>query len=466
MSKFYYINNLSDYEYACNQLSTGERLAIDTETYVKPEWVNKGGSALDPFTATISLLIAKQEHNLPFVFDILSLTLLNYNPISLIHALSSSEYHIGVNYKFDIKFLKTTFNYIPSHVRDLLVMARIISNATGSKMGEAHGHSYSDLCREYLDVHITGKKTLRVSDWGISPKFRVLSNPDWYDKVLYAATDVQYLFQLHDIMYSAITLPLPHTPLIHSNNHSLQFGLGMSEVLDRECRFIIPCAVMELNGLPINQDSLSLYQLAVSHKLDSLSCSLCSELDLDPPVYNWEGDLVPTDKALKTLRSPVGLLKLIQEALKMGKLDNVQAKTLTRIYNIIEALYSIKSKDPGGDGDTSTDSSSDFDSIFLDEDEALLHQDLCLLEMSQLNEKGNLLKLLLTVKALIKQQSTRLERFINPLTGNIHSSISTNKAATGRTASSNPNFQQIPNIYHVEVEFPFPIASGSLPNSQ
>ncbi|TEX51489.1 MAG: hypothetical protein B7C55_05290 [Actinomycetales bacterium mxb001] len=461
MSKFFYINNLSDYKDACEQLNTGERLAIDTETYVKPEWVNKGGSALDPHTGTISLLIAKQEKNFPFVFDILCLTLLDYNPNLLIQALSASKYHIGVNYKFDIKFLKTTFNYIPSNVRDLLVMGRIISNATGSKMGEAHGHSYSDLCREYLNIHITGKKTLRVSDWGIAPKFRVLSNKDWYDKVLYAATDVQYLFKLHDIMYRAITSPLPHTPLIPSNNTSDSFGLGMADVLDRECKFIIPCAVMELNGLPVNKQDLLNYKLAVSSKLDSLSCTLCDELDLDPPVINWNGDLVPTSKAFKTIRSPSGLLKLIQDAFRLGKLDNVQSKTLTRVYNIIEALYSIKASDPGGDGEECTNSADKLEELFLDEEEALLHEELCLLEMSELNEKSKLLKLLLTVKALSKQESTKLERFINPSTGCIHSSISTNKAATGRTASSNPNFQQIPNIYHVEVDFHFPVADGS-----
>lgn len=467
MSNFYYINNLSDYKSACEQLSTGERLAIDTETYIKPEWLNKGGSALDPHTGSISLLIAKQEKELPFVFDIISLALLEYNPSLLVQALSTSQYHIGVNYKFDIKFLKTTFNYIPSNVRDLLVMARIISNATGSKMGKAHGHSYADLCREYLNVHISGKTTLRISDWGLHPNQRSLSNSHWYDKLLYASNDVKYLFQLHDIMYQAITSPLPHTPLINTNtqhnkdnNPTTSFGLGMKDVLECECKFIIPCAVMELNGLPVNKQDLSQYQTSVNEKLDDLASSLSIQLDLDPPLYNWEGDLIPSPKALKIIRSPSGLLSLIQTAFKLGKLDNVQANTLNRISNIIDSLYEIKSKDPGGDGDSP--STNDIDNIFLDSSEAELHEELCLFELSDLNEKQDLLKLILTVKALLKQQSTRLERFINPSTGNIHSSINTNEAATGRTSSSNPNFQQIPNIYHVSIPFLFPtITNGS-----
>lgn len=458
MSEFYYINNLLDYESACNQLNTGERLGIDTETYVKPEWVDKGGSALDPHTGSISLLIAKQEREIPFVFDIITLSSLDYNPSLLIKVLSGAEYHIGVNYKFDIKFLITTFNYTPARVRDILVMARIISNATGSKMGKAHGHSYADLCREYLNVHITGKDTYRISNWGVAPKFRSLSNTNWYNKVLYAANDVKYLFQLHDIMYETITAPMPKTCLIASDNTGESFGLGMQEVLNCECQFIIPCAVMELNGLPVNQKDLLQYQNAVSEKLDALASDLCLELGLDSPVYNWNGDLVPTPRALKIIRSPSGLLSLIQTAFKLGKLDNVQAKTLSRIVNILEGLYEIKSNEQEGDGESSN--SNSINDLFLDSAEAELHQELCLFELTDLNEKGNLLKLILQVKGLVKQQSTKLERFINPCTGNIHSSINTNEASTGRTSSSNPNFQQIPNIYHVTVDFLFPLATN------
>ena len=436
---FTYVTTIHDYITACNTLYSSPRLAVDTETYVLPEWSLKGGSALDPHTGSISLVIIKNDSLPPFIFDLLHLKALDYNPNLLIETLESVKlYQLGINYKFDIKFFMSTFSYLPTKVRCLMVMDYILTNATGSKIGNSRGHSYADLCREYLDIHITGKDTLRLSDWGIPLQYRSIDNPNWLSKLQYAANDVSYLFPIHDILEETICTPLPSYPITQS------FGLGMHSVLNTECSIIPIVAEMEYNGIEVCKATLQQYQELVENKINELSVSISTKLNLCTPLVNWEGSFVIPEKIMKVFRSSSGLLDILQKAIKLEKLPDVQSSTLTRLFNIIDSLFSKTTIPESGDGH-----STSIDDLFINEEESLIYHSLLEQDSSFLLESSSLIKDILTLKQLLKQQGMSLEKYINPKTGRIHSSFHQNCASTGRFTSSSPNSQQISNICHV-----------------
>jgi hypothetical protein len=429
---FEYITSLEPYAAACRFLFGSQRLAVDTETCVREQWLTKKGSALDPHTGRISLIIIQKPKSLPYVFDLFHLEAAGYNPRMLIDVLESTvEYQLGVNYKFDMQFMKGTLNYMPERVKDVLIMGKLISNATGSKVGKGHGHSYADLNREYLNVHITGKKDLRTSSWGLGLSARTLDSEWWYKKILYGAGDVRYLFQLHDIMEKVICDPLPSSPLLGWNSDSSSYGLGMDRVLKRECEFIPIIAEMEYGGMPVSLETMTLYQEGVTEALEDCGVYLSRELELDTPIRNWEGRFVPTNKALKMLRSSTGLLDILQKAINMKKISDVQGVTLKRMLDIIDLLHSFNKEDTGGDGESGVEDTG-VEDIFINSDEENLFGELTIMEESELLAISPVVKSILEFKKLTKQEGMDLRKFINPVTGNIHPKYDQLGAATSR----------------------------------
>lgn len=429
---FEYITSLEPYAAACRFLFGSQRLAVDTETCVREQWLTKKGSALDPHTGRISLIIIQKPKSLPYVFDLFHLEAAGYNPRMLIDVLESTvEYQLGVNYKFDMQFMKGTLNYMPERVKDVLIMGKLISNATGSKVGKGHGHSYEDLNREYLNIHITGKKDLRTSSWGLGLSARTLDSEWWYKKILYGAGDVKYLFQLHDIMEKVICDPLPSSPLLGWNSDSSSYGLGMDRVLKRECEFIPIIAEMEYGGMPVSLETMTLYQEGVTEALEDCGVYLSRELELDTPIRNWEGRFVPTNKALKMLRSSTGLLDILQKAINMKKISDVQGVTLKRMLDIIDLLHSFNKEDTGGDGESGVEDTG-VEDIFINSDEENLFGELTIMEESELLAISPVVKSILEFKKLTKQEGMDLRKFINPVTGNIHPKYDQLGAATSR----------------------------------
>ena len=453
---FEYITSLEPYAAACRFLFGSQRLAVDTETCVREQWLTKKGSALDPHTGRISLIIIQKPKSLPYVFDLFHLEAAGYNPRMLIDVLESTvEYQLGVNYKFDMQFMKGTLNYMPERVKDVLIMGKLISNATGSKVGKGHGHSYEDLNREYLNIHITGKKDLRTSSWGLGLSARTLDSEWWYKKILYGAGDVKYLFQLHDIMEKVICDPLPSSPLLGWNSDSSSYGLGMDRVLKRECEFIPIIAEMEYGGMPVSLETMTLYQEGVTEALEDCGVYLSRELELDTPIRNWEGRFVPTNKALKMLRSSTGLLDILQKAINMKKISDVQGVTLKRMLDIIDLLHSFNKEDTGGDGESGVEDTG-VEDIFINSDEENLFGELTIMEESELLAISPVVKSILEFKKLTKQEGMDLRKFINPVTGNIHPKYDQLGAATSRCSSSKPNSQQIGNQKHCTLTFSKP----------
>ena len=448
--KFDYIKTKIKYVQSLALLKGEEQLVIDTETYALPEYGLKG-SALDPHTGRISLMILKGRTTIPQVLDILCLEKEETDFDLLKDLLYSREWLLFHNSRFDLKFMQSTFGWMPTNVRDTLIMAKLCSNATGSKVGKVTGHGYADLCRDYLDIHITGKSTLRESTWYIELGKRTLENEWWLEKLEYAANDVQYLFELHDIMYPVLTEPLPHSPLTKTGNRSESWGLGMQEVLAREFKYIICVARREYLGLPVSKEMMQVIQAATQEKLEEIGAQLCYDFDLDLPKPDWQGIPKPSEKSLKTLRSSSGMAECVRKALQYKKLDSVQADTLKRLLEIIEILSAAPREDTEGNLIDSHSLVS-----WIDEEEENLYRELEDIERSILISACPIMQRVLDFKTMAKQAGMNLTKFINPVTGRIHPSFDQLGASTGRSACSSPNLQQVsgktPIFLHLDSE--------------
>jgi hypothetical protein len=419
MNKFLYVTNPQQFQDAVYLLADADSLACDTETYALPKYGTKG-SALDPHTGRIALLILKSRESVPVVFDILWLKKQSVELEPLHEQIRRKNYLLYHNAKFDLKMFMSTFGYMPENIRDTMIMAKLITNATGSKAGQLMGHGYADLCRDYLDVHLTGKGEEQVSVWNCGFESRTLDNEWWLGKVQYAANDVEYLYQLEDILMPAILNDLPDSPLTHTANTG-DWGLGMLEVFQREMQYIPLLAEREYIGMPVSKPMFDALQVAAEQELNEVACRLSLAFKLDVPKEDWSGNLVPSATAMKALRSSEKLKECISKALKFKALDNVQANVLKRIVDILDSLsIEVSEESEGGT------------SVFIDENEELLYHELTELENSELLKVCPIMKDVLDFKRLSKQVSMDLRKYINPVTGRIHCLINQLGTATGR----------------------------------
>lgn len=442
MTHFKYVVDKTGLDEGLNILAESNCLACDTETYALPKYGSKG-SALDPHTGRISLLILKGRDTPPVVFDILHLAAAQVNLEPLHQLVKKKNYLLFHNARFDLKFFLSTFGYMPEKVRDTMIMAKLVSNATGSKAGQVLGHGYADLCRDYLNLHITGKKEQRESTWYCGLDSRNLDNEWWAGKVLYAANDVQHLFALEDILLTILLSPLPDSPLTHSGlSAGSAWGLNMAEVFQREMQYIPVLARREYVGLPVSLPMLKALHIAAQKELDEVICYLSKAFQLDPPVYNvWLDEEVPSEKAKSILRSNEGLRKCLSKALKLGTLDNVQSNVLSRLLEILDAL-SIEADEEAKGGSE----------VFIDGNEELMYHELLEIEMGDLIKSSEVMRKVLTFKRLSKQVGTDLRNYINPVTGRIHTGLNQLGTATGRISSVRPNCQQISARTTIEIE--------------
>jgi DNA polymerase I-like protein with 3'-5' exonuclease and polymerase domains len=448
MTSFNYITQVNELEAALGTL-TGGPLALDTETYALPEW-GAQGSALDCHTGGIALIILlERDQSNPLVIDYFLLR--EHQSIVnelLIDSLGRSEFLIGANLKFDLKFLRKELGVWFKRVFDVVMASKLIGNATGSKVSRQLGHGYADICRELLNVHVTGKKDLRVSSWGIGAEGRTLESEWWLEKVTYAANDVRHLFPIMDIQRKTLTDPLPHTPLLETNNyvqHSGNWGLDMQDTLDLEMEVVPVIAQMEYNGIPVGENTMGYFQRAIKERLLEVGAELSLELNLDPPMKNpITRKLEPSPKAMSILRSATGLPKLINIGLGLQKITTGQAQVLERLLDVIDALSQFE-------GEDMQDAAAD---IFIDQEEAELYDELLELEDSLLDHITPVVRAILEYKKLTKQDGMDLRNFINPATKRIHASYDQLGAATGRLACRSPNLQQQSGRLQIPVTMP------------
>jgi DNA polymerase I-like protein with 3'-5' exonuclease and polymerase domains len=430
MSSFKYITTLEDYQAAVEMLSSSTAaLALDVETSVRGTYKTVG-SALDAHTAEISLLILKRAEGQPLIFDLAWLRALDYDRAPLRDLLLKTDRILGANLRFDLKFLYNEFGVWFKNVFDVVVASKLIGNATGSKVARQLGHGYADICRELLNVRITGKKEERVSSWALDLSGRNLENEYWLGKLTYAANDVQYLFPIREIQTKTLVTPMPHTDLNQTGNHSDDWGLGMQESLDREMRLVSVIAKMEYIGMPADRKMMGYFQEGIRQEMEEVAVYLSYEFNLDQPIDLGNGKEQPTRRALSTLRSSTELLKLINVGLKLEKFDSTQAEGLRRACELLDIFAASENRQQTAQ------------EVFVDVEEAELYSEFLELEESALLQLTPVVKAILKFKKLTKQDGMDLRKYINVATGRIHCSYDQLGAATSRMSAATPNMQQ------------------------
>lgn len=446
---YIYIKTPKQADKFCKLLEGCQELAHDCETYCLPEWVGKfrvnkdDQGALNPHTGRISLFMLqgrkdKTQVTPVIIFDFIELTKQDWDFTPLFNVCAAAHSIVAHFAQFDAMFFLGHFKRLPHRWHCTRTMSQIIGNATGSKVARVRGHSLNDCLRDWLGVKLEGKGTLQKSTWAARPwdSDGVIDDQKlllWQEKLKYAAGDVQYLFPLRDKMFEVINNPLPFSELTMSLDSSLEspYGLGMYIPFMIDMADIPSVAIAQYVGMGMDEAILtdisrSLVDEGPEGRLTRLTARLCQEFGLPVDEDIFTGGNIPNPKSLKVLNNPNKLKSLIKEKLGVN-LTSVQYSTIERLFT----LYATKAESTSSDPELIT------------EWEEENYTDILMLDESVAASGSALLKDVLEFKKLVKQHSTNLRKYINPVTGRIHPVVNISGAATGRSSSRDPNCQAI-----------------------
>jgi hypothetical protein len=463
--KYFYCYRLEDYDSLLTTLENSnkyKRLGLDIETYTLPKWKGKfKKGALDEWTGRISTLTIVSDGFIPIVFDLIILRLKGFNSDRLYDYLESREALIAHRAQFEIKWLAHDFNRkFLRNFKCTMIMSNIIGNASGSKFGKSIGHSLKNLARDLLNVKITGKGKEQITDW--EPRPTGLVNNDlfnyeteadavtWKSKLDYAASDTLYLLPIFDALYEVLANPLPPSPILTGSSASSgdnvleligeqKYGLGQLKVYNLEMEMLAVSARMEHVGMPINESMLRKFQegiLSVSDNTGELldvTVELCKEFNLEyfEDIFG-DGYEIPKDSE-KALNNPIKLKALLQKHLGLENLDSSQTSVIVRLLDLLDQAERLDEVN------------------FSSNDEERIYEGIQELSSSAIVKTSRIAQLVIKYKTLKKVHGMNLIKHINPETGCIHSSFSQAWAATGRSASSNPNQQNIAGRCYVKI---------------
>jgi hypothetical protein len=468
MTKYIYVDTPQQYELFCEVLYNYPQLALDCETYVLPQWKKKGVSwATDPHTSRISLLtvMGRDKDNnksTPIIFDFIKLKQAGFNKLPMWELLKSRELIIGANMQFDAKFIKREFGDFLENLACVINMSKLISNATGSKFGRMTGHRLSDLCRDYLDIKMTGKGSEQITDWMPRPPIDLPKHGDqwqtWLKKLQYAANDVPNLFTLYDLFYELITDPLPYSELIEDGSTTERFGLGMGKILELEMKMVTVAAEFEYNGVPVSAEIFTQIQKAIwdkdnnSGRLVEIAGELLTTFGRSDLLYDspWSDYLIPTEAGWKLLNNPVQMKVYINKFIG-SNLDSSQASVLNRLVDLLDQLAAQSDEQEQDREGTNNSGALDL----INDHEEDIYRSIEDLERSEAIAANKVCKLIVEYKRLNKQFMMDLRKYINIVTGCIHGHIDMLGAATGRSSSAGPNLQNISSRTSVLIERDF-----------
>ena len=430
------INTIADYLKYTPTLTNYSEIAIDIETYCLPQYKHKYSGA-DVHNASISTIqLLPKNSDTVLVYDIITLEKsADYSQYKnlLIETLQKIECSVIHSASFEIKFFKKYYGVLLNNTWCTRVASQLINNALGNKFNQAaSSNGLASLCKDYLDIELTGKGTVQIEDW--------YPRPLTQEKIEYACNDVLYLSELKEIFLEILTKPFPEPD---TYTDGLDWGLGMQNIVDIEMKFSAVEAECEYNGLPINSYLLKEFEDNLwdrdreSGYLMQLGGELAKELGL---VYYIPMNLevnypIPTKKTMTTINSSQGLLELVNQ--HIGVATTAEGKVVSRILSIIEQLH--------------TEQSSGSD-VFYSKDEETLYKELMFLDDSEVLSRSRKAKLIVEYKSHYKQASMKLSKYINDATGRVHYRLNSLGASTGRCASSSPNSQNINAKVHLEIE--------------
>lgn len=459
-TEYFYCYRLEDYKTLLSELRESElcrAIGLDIETYTLLEYRGKfKDGALDPHTGSISVVTIAAKTSIPIVFDLIALEKQNYDPMLLHDFIESREYVIAHRAQFEIKWLGHYFNKpFFKNFRCTMVLSNILANATGSKFGKAVGHSLKDLVRDMFNVVLKGKGEEQITDWMPRPESILSKNTvdfqndpaavSWKSKLDYAVGDVLYLIPIHDQLMPALCNPLPPSPILGGDTLNLndeEYGLGQKEVVELEMEMLRVSATIEYNGLPTN-NLIQSFQRSIYDEVDNcgelinVMAELCEDFGLDYYEDYLSDSYIIPEKSEKILNNPIKLKELLKSTFKLENLDSAQTATIVRLLDLLDQANKLESVN---------------DLEFCSEDEEQLYTGIRELENSVIVKTSEIAQKLIKYKTLKKVHGMNLAKYVNPVTKCVHSNFSQCWAATGRSASSNPNQQNIPGRCYVYIQ--------------
>ncbi len=171
---------------------------------------------------------------------------------------------VGHNLKFDLKFLATNFDVYPKVVFDTFIASKILSKGDNSQK-----HSLSAVATRLTDEEID--KSYQTSPWWLENLTK--------EQIEYAAKDIEVL----RIIFKEQVLRLneDQTSLKSSGETFKVFGVK-NPVVALEMAFL-PCLVlMELSGIPINEEQLKTQLENSRKKFQNLYMEFKIKYGIDP----------------------------------------------------------------------------------------------------------------------------------------------------------------------------------------
>ena len=363
---FKYITEREGLEQALESLRPYKLLALDTECY--PLKMAKA-SGLDPHTSRIRLLDLCSKDGPPYLIDLLKLSKDRVAIEKLKGFLLEDRYYVAHNASYDCKVIKGTLGIWVKNLRCSMVGYQTLALATGLDAAQKRGFSLQAMLRDILRIPMD--KTEQKSDWG---------RPELTPSQLnYAALDVG-------------------APPGQSFNSSLlrcwlevkgaALDLNMKKVWDLNQALVPVFAMMEYEGLDVNQRYLKTLQRGLEGYLEPLMLDLAKILKL--PIEE----------------------RLVMKGGRLSKVFKVPRATETQLNNKAELVHIVNKRLGLSLPNLASETLQEF---------------ACIPEIEKLSLYTRYAKQLSEVKKYLDT--------LNPVTGRIHPSYNNVGTATNRSTS-------------------------------
>ncbi len=309
---FRYITSLEEAKESLVFFEDSRFLFLDTEIAVK------SFSDIDFHSDKVRLIQIGNEKVI-FLYDMFKIPEFARDLKSILE----SKGVVGHNLKFDIKFLKSNFDIFPQIVFDTMIASQLLSDNP-----QKERHSLSAVVYRFADEHID--KTQQKSAWSL----KELSQ----EQLEYAANDIQALREIFPLLREKLNqIETPHKA--SGKIHQI-FGLD-NAVAVVEMAFVPFLALMELVGIPVDEEELRKLYKELSSKYQREYIDFVRKFGIDPfspqKVSYWitnklglklpktqKGSLSSQDSALRPYIEKPEIRKLLQIRSEKKLLDKVK----------------------------------------------------------------------------------------------------------------------------------------------
>ncbi len=307
-----YIFSLEEAKESLSFFENDKFLYLDTEVAVK------SFSDIDFHNDRIRL-IQLGNNEVIFLYDMFRIPEFS----SYLKPILENKGIVGHNLKFDIKFLKSNFNIFPEIVFDTMIASQLLAENLHKEK-----HSLAALSYRLADNHLD--KTQQKSAWGL----KTLSQ----EQLEYAAKDIEALREIYPILREKLNeIETPHkaTGKIHKT-----FGLD-NAVAVVEMAFIPFLALMELTGVPVNEELLNRLYKEKSSKYQRDYIEFVRKYGVDPFSPQKVAYWITNKLGLKLPKTQKGSLSSQDSALR-PYIDREEIKRLLEIRGEKKLLDKLK----------------------------------------------------------------------------------------------------------------------------